>query len=140
MCIIVDANVISQFNNESSEAAQAVLLWIAKRGRMVYNQELLDEYKANFQFLKAVLEFSRSGKAALVAGSGADLGNLKDECKSKYFHILHLAKTTSASVLFSLDQKLHTDFKNNSVVGRHDRIVYQTERHKDQLFQRACPS
>jgi predicted nucleic acid-binding protein len=138
MCIIVDANVMGHFTKTPTEEAALVGQWIAKRGNIVYNKELLMEYSKNYEFLKIIQQFERSGKAALVDSESKDLGDMANECLSNDKHIVALAKASKACVLFSLDQDLHGDFKNNKIVGSHDRMVFQTKKHRPQLFLKNC--
>src|SRR5262245_60635064 len=119
MCLVIDANVASDFN-EPGDDAKPVLQRVQKGSlRIVAGPPLKKElFKTKIralyqQWLLAgkVVEFN--DKQLEAAAGQID----QDIVVSNDIHILALARVSGARLLYSKDEPLHSDFKNNKIIS-----------------------
>jgi choline dehydrogenase-like flavoprotein len=139
MCIVIDANAASDVAN-GTDAAKPILNKMAKGNlRVVAGAKLKRELlRTNFrgiyrQMVLAgrLIEFEEATVTAeeiVVRAAG---------CRSDDPHVLALARVSGARILFSRDQRLHTDFKNEEII-RPKGSVYQDSSHQHLLHEDAC--
>lgn len=155
MCIILDANCLSDFKNESNEDMTPVRKWVYGRGgRIAYSPiaKLLSEWKRGGG-LELFRDLSRANKLKMVPEEEVEKKqiDLKGELESDDPHIVALALVAGVKVLVvqrtkmeprkgkkrpkrSADTDLQKDFKR-IVKGN----VYQTKEHAHLLARASCP-
>ncbi len=122
MCLIIDANVVSEvLNPEPKEDYEP--LWRAlneKQARLVYGGKLTEEYLRIRHIIGILRLLDQSGAARKV--SDAKVNDLTKEvvreglCISNDHHIIALARLAKVRLLCSKDTDLHTDFTNPRVL------------------------
>lgn len=144
MCLIIDACVAHKvFGEPCAEEARPIWGWLLRDGSIVYGGLLAEELKHSTGGRRRLAELLRSGKARLIGGEEllamgrqiSDEGN----CKSNDLHVVALARTSGARVLFTVDGSLIEDFVNPKVLRPRGR-VYQRSSHAHLLgHQQGCP-
>ena len=126
MCIILDANLFSEYLQNTPDMAP-VRQWLEgskrRRGKLAYS------------FRDKLVELRRAGllkeiPTAKVAEEEDKLPDLKSDDP----HVVALAVAGRVSVLVSKDQALHQDFKGVVKGGK----VYQTAKHRRLLTPDLC--
>jgi len=133
MCLILDTDIAHHFNSPMQPDASKVLDWVEKRGGcIVYGGKNADElFNAGPEIKRLLLNLSRAGRAKQVLKSRVELETdavlATGLCRSNDPHIIALARTSNARVLFSHDANLHIDFKNAQLLAKPRGVVYQNE-------------
>lgn len=143
MCAIVDADCTGEIVAASlSPAAQAFresimngscrLVVGGSRLRQEYGQSSTKRGQAKQTTVsKWMSEFHRAGK--LVFHNDGEVDDYAKEiqcsgmCMSEDYHIIALARVTGARLLYSRDQNLHRDFKNQMLLNNPPGKVYPRE-------------
>lgn len=143
MCLIIDANVSHLvFCSSPGRDAAPIWRWLLRDGTIVYGGRLASELTRNGSARSLLRELNRSGKAVLLSGPAVaaeeavviSLGL----CESDDPHVLALARTSGARVLYTHDQALMNDFRNPGLVAPKGRI-YQRANHSRLLrHRRGC--
>ncbi|NPV22381.1 PIN domain-containing protein [Bradyrhizobium aeschynomenes] len=132
MCLVIDANVASDFN-APSEDAKPVLQRIQKGNlRIVAGPSLKRElFRTKIrglyqQWLLAgkVVEFNDTQLAAAAADINGDL------LASNDIHVLALARASGSRLLFSRDEPLHSDFKNRKIINPKGKIYTSAKQYR----------
>lgn len=137
MCIILDANLFSTFDDPNNEDMKPVHRWLDKQnGKIVYSdtQRLRDEWERGGSRLLERLR--QAGSLKLVSETEVEKveRSLEGTIESDDEHIVALAIVAEVNVLVSNDRALHQDFK--SIVGGK---VYQAKSHSRLLRRDTCP-
>lgn len=141
MCIILDANLFTDFMNKTPDM-QPIWRWLEgvrgsqRRGKLAYSPT--DKFKAEVgkhpRFETNLVELYRAGLLKVVpAAEVKEAEDTLPPLKSDDAHIVALAVAGKVSVLVSRDKNLHADFKNLAR-GK----VYQTAKHKRLLKPDLC--
>ncbi len=138
MCAIIDANVAAEvFVEKPQPAGEKFLDWVkAGRGRLVVGGKLLRELESSTEGFR---NWASSAVAAgvLYIASESELAARTEEfenhpaCKSDDPHVLALAQLSGARLLYSNDQNLQEDFKNQRLIDRPRGKIYSTLRSKN---------
>ena len=139
MCMILDANMWSNFLNKT-EDMQPVHKWLRKHGKIVYSDH--KSYKKELDKapkLKKFLEDCyQSGQAKRIGEKKVEkaINSLKENknIKSNDIHILGLVEASKVKVLCTKDRDLHQDFKK--IIGGN---IYQNKNHQKLLTKDTCP-
>lgn len=143
MCIIIDANMFSNFINPKKEDMEPVRNWINKQnGKLVYSpaEKFESELKRHQKMNRQIREYSKRGKLTLINPEEVTsrMRKLEKErkLKSNDAHIIALAQVSGATLLASEDKKLQADFKNSEFIpgGK----IYRYEEHKKLLTISRC--
>lgn len=139
MCLIVDANVVSDVLCASPDPdfapVHGVLFAPRPKTRLtlVYGGRLSREYTKHRACLKFLAQLDRSGRARTVADDLVDSEEKKltdaGACVSDDPHIVALAQISGARLLCSHDTDLHADFTSPKLVSSPRGKVYQNSAH-----------
>jgi predicted nucleic acid-binding protein len=118
--IILDANVASEFPRGSPEA-EAVTAWLLRKGILTTGGKNLRELAIVSKIGHFVQQLIKAGRAFIVDGS--DLGKCEEHVvslplRSNDSHVIALALASGARLLYSRDQALIQDFKDQRFVRR----------------------
>ena len=138
MCVIIDANMWSDFLNKEKNM-KPVHKWMeSQKGKLVYSNHKAFQKELTKDQKTVLRRYYQAGKARLVPEKQVDetIKSLKENntFRSNDIHILALAKARRVKVLCTKDTKLHYDFKH--ILGGR---IYQKEKHKNLLTQDICP-
>lgn len=136
MCVIIDTSVVGLlFRNpkDRMEAATKFLDYINKR-----KVELVVGGKLTFELCKGSNKFElwlseaiRNGKAKKISKSTVckeeNRLKLEGNHKSNDLHVLALALVSGARLLYTHDQLLIDDFKNNNIITGNRGKIYKTD-------------
>lgn len=138
MCLIVDINIAHRvlFNDADSDFGEVhKRLFTTKHRplRLVYGGRLLEEYEKSPKILKQIKLLDQAGRAMLIDSATVKQETSRvsslDLCESDDEHIIALARCSSARLLCSHDQNLHSDFTNPSLVSNPRGKVFQCKKH-----------
>jgi hypothetical protein len=139
MCIVVDANAASHLCNATDDG-KPVLAWLLKHGRLAIGGLLTDELiRAGLR--ETLVALDRAGRIRRF--EGPDLVEAERVFREHRLvrsddpHVLALVSISRCSVVFSGDQRLHSDLKNKRVLEVRPSI-YQSGSHKHLLTPDAC--
>jgi len=134
MCLIVDANVASDFFCAKAphykEVFEAVL-----EGRccVYYGGKLRREYAQMRTVLLRILSLDKAGRAKVLPDNEIDqlTANLTraNVCKSNDAHVIALAMVANSRLLCTNDQFLQDDFTNKDLLAKPRGKVYKNSSH-----------
>lgn len=138
MCAIVDNNVAIEVfgkkNKSLAPAAEFFRLWIFRRGSLVVGGKLADELRQHTDCVRAIRELIRRGRARRIDRTNVNDQerqlNRRQEHVSDDPHILALALTSGARLLYTNDKDLIRDFGNHRLISKPRGRVYTTNRSK----------
>ena len=140
MCILLDANVLSDYLKKTRDMVP-VREWVDKKGgKIAYSptDDLRRELKHNHQMREKFKGYMREGKLKVIDKKAVlreqKRIQRKHDLTSNDPHILALAKIGHVQVLVSQDQKLGNDF--SSICGGK---IYKRKNHKHLLQNLRCP-
>jgi len=141
MCIIVDTNRMSEFLcSQKKEDVAPIHQWLKKRhGFLIYStgDKFSDEVKHKAR--KILQQFMNAGYAKLVPSHEfiEDAKSLRENAtvKSDDYHVLALARATSARILFTSDKNLIKDFTNKTLVDNPRGKIYSGKQNRKELLQ-----
>ena len=138
MCIILDTNLWSKFNDPKNEDMEPVRDWIDhKNGKIAYSPvgKIKQELEKSKNMIGKFKKYKRDGQLKLVPKEDVEQAKkgLKG-LKSDDPDIIALAQVSNVKLLATEDKDLHTDFKN-IIKGN----IYQTKDHKPLLRKVKCP-
>lgn len=128
MCAILDASVVHKvFGGNRPEAGRKFFEWFnSGKGKLVGGGKLLRELDQNHAFREWRGQAQQAGRFERFDDHKIDdkVRALEKtaSCRSNDRHIIALAQTSGARLLYSDDGKLHQDFKNLKPRG----FVYST--------------
>ena len=141
MCMLIDSNIWGEFFKKTKDS-QPIHNWINKGGKLVYSDH--NQIKKEMGRVKKILKFIQSRKqAGLDPLKIISKDQVEEEIKiikktyplkSDDPHILALARAGGATLLYSKDEKLNTDFKK-IIKGK----IYKNKKNKNLLTQNTCP-
>ena len=136
MCLIVDANRLGDFLTEPpKDAVQPIRRWLRGGGKIVYatGGKFADEIGARARAQLA--ELDRSGRAIYVPDEDVQpvVEQLEGHVRSDDPHVLALARSSGARVLYTHDQDLIDDFTDKDIINRPRGKVYVGENNSDLL-------
>jgi hypothetical protein len=134
MCVIIDANKLSlAFSANPDDDVKPILEWILLGdGVLAYDNKLLQEIKRVGAAMRTLVELKRANKALEYPVAGCP-GDIRDCLTSNDEHVVSLALTSGARVLFTDDQALSNDFRNKSVISSPRGKVYRRKEHRPLL-------
>ena len=129
MCAIVDANVVPEvFGHDRPAAGAEFFKWINREGgRLVAGGRLLEELERTVA-REWVRQAMIAGRIRAEDNSEVDAraAELRDSCISDDPHVIALAQVSGARLLYSNDQDLHRDFRNERLIDGPRGSVYAT--------------
>ena len=129
MCIIIDANMATDFSN-GADYTSPIAEYIKRGGSLVVNDQLFAEYPRKIHSILS--ELGRSKKLKKF-----DCGQLPDNIASKMIsddpHIVDLVLQSKTTVVCTKDEDLTADLKNPNIVRRPRCSVYKHEGSKSVL-------
>lgn len=139
MCIIIDTNTFGDFSKPSDRTVVALQRWLgSKQGKVIYSP--IEEWEV---FPKELLRsLMRSDSLTLIPSEEVYKeaerleADTELQLKSNDAHILAVARLSGARILYSRDRKLHTDFKNSSIIR--GGMVYSSWKHRQLLYDNPC--
>ena len=137
MCAIVDNNVANEvFGGGPPEAGRRFRHWLGGRnGRLVVGGRLLAELKGNRGFREWFQQNELSGRLLQVKDEevARQESNVKRTglCMSDDEHVVALAIASGARLLYTNDNLLMDDFRNQQIVSGTRGRIYTTREHKD---------
>ena len=140
MCVILDANMFSEFKDQDNEDMQPLWNWLEnKNGKIAYtNTRKFDEEWERGGVTDLIKLLKQAEKLKEIPAP--DVQEKENELRGKIVsddpHIIALAIVADVTVLVSSDQALHRDFKNRNLVGGK---VYQNKKHARLLTKDTCP-
>lgn len=140
MCMIIDANVASEFTEPSSDAKPVLERIVSGRLKIVSGYQTRDELvKCAFRTLYK--QFILAGRIFEFPDSDIVKEIRKVEeagIESDDPHVIALARVSGARILFSRDLALHQDFKNPKLIKNPRGRVYQRKAHVRILDEHEC--
>lgn len=137
MCLIIDANCISEFLG-NSPAAKPVAQWLMKRTSKLAlgGSKLSGEYRKCGRILLILKELQARGQIHKCSDDLVDMkeAEIDGNIKSDDPHIIAIAILSGARLLYSHDQLLHMDFSRLAPKGK----IYQSENHAHLLQSAPC--
>ena len=140
MCIIVDADSVQDLKGPT-EDGKPVLRWLLTgRGKLVVGGKLKRELaKASLSQTMVVLD--QAGRLKKLNDISVDdlTEKLKSggQCRSNDCHILAAAIVSGCRLVFTKDQKLHSDAQNKDILDP-PASIYQTKAHQHLLTECRC--
>jgi len=139
MCAIVDANVRDEvFGDNPTEAGKFFREWLSKPNGgilVVGGTKLRKELGNNKKFTEFLRDRIRAGRARKIDDQDVAIEEEKLRarrvCRSGDVHILALARKSYTRLLFTNDQALQDDFKNNDIIHNPPGQIYTTAFHRD---------
>lgn len=132
MCLIVDANVASDFFCNNGAHYRELLEAVA-RGRccVYYGGELRREYGKMRTVREKIIGLDRAGRAKLLPDSEVDslADTIANVCTSDDPHVVALAMITSCRLLCTNDKLLQQDFTNAQLLAKPRGNIYKNSSH-----------
>lgn len=145
MCIIVDANMASDFFSANpSPEAKVVVDWIdSSQGRIVVGGKLMRELFELGSARRWLAERIRRGRARLVPNREVDSEEQKLRlagiCVSDDEHVIALARVSGARTVFTRDRQLERDFTSRGLINSPRGKIYKNMSHRHLLTPDRCP-
>lgn len=146
MCMIIDANMLAEFLADPiKDDAAPIHDWLdRRRGSLVYSTG--SQYGAELNRspnLKRKLEdYARRGRARVIPAEevARDERALarRSDLRSDDPHVLALARTSGARVLYTADNELIADFKNKAILDNPRGKVYSGVSNRSLLTRTVC--
>lgn len=140
MCIIVDANVATEFEANSADAVPVLAMLLVGKLSLVVDSETKEElFRTNLRRMFRQLSLAgrvREFEASLVKVERDKIDKLN--IRSNDAHILALARISGARILFSRDKKLHADFKDVDILPTPRGKIYQKASQRRLLREGIC--
>lgn len=136
MCLIVDANRLGDFLTEPpKDDVQPIRRWLATGGKIVYATGGKFAEEIGIRARARLAELYRSGRAIYVpdADFRAVAEELDGQVRSDDPHVLALARSSGARVLYTHDQALIDDFTDKDIISRPRGKVYVGANNSDLL-------
>ena len=136
MCVIVDNDVRDEvFGHAESDAGKAMLGWLTEgKGRLVVGGHLLTELAASKSFLTWARTLQLRGRMTTIPADRVEAEQARlaraSVCESNDLHVVALARTSGARLLFTNDEALQRDFKNTGLISTPRGNIYTTGRTK----------
>jgi hypothetical protein len=142
MCILIDANVTHHFSTANQHASK-VRDWIeARPGRLVIGGRNAAELTRDAFMTRWLAILARAGRVTRIRDSDVDAEEARlvrsNACRSDDPHVVALARTSGARILFSHDRALHEDFGNKNLIDNPRGHVYQSTKHRHLLDDENC--
>ena len=137
MCAILDASVVHKvFGDNLSEAGRKFFEWLnTGKGKLVVGGRLLQELERTYASREWLKQALLAGRAVRFDDHriGSETGALKraGSCRSNDPHVIALARISDVRFLYSDDRALQRDFKDRTLIGNPQGIVYSTVRSDD---------
>ena len=143
MCLIVDANRLSQFLDPLDQDSSPLRRWVeAGKGRVVYSVEGKFAAEISAKAKEKFAAYRRDGRAILVRekefGCEETLLTASSEMLSDDPHVLALARATGTRLLYTTDQDLIADFKNKKLIDVPRGKVYSGAQNAALLTKQLC--
>jgi len=143
MCLIIDANIAHLvFDTQPHRDFIPVWNWLSSpQCCLVYGGRLARELSKIGKARRYLRALDQAGKARhipenSVATEQRNMIEKGHPFVSNDLHVIALARISSARLLCSHDQALHTDFKNQRLISRPKGKIYQNPDHEHLLRQR----
>ncbi|MEK6805047.1 MAG: hypothetical protein AABY95_00165 [Pseudomonadota bacterium] len=135
MCAILDANTSGEVLSANPPAdAEMFRSWVETgSGSLVAGGKLLRELENNRSVQKWLVNLKAAGKLFRINDGLVDAEEeklaLPGVCVSDDPHVVALAVTSGARLLFSRDNDLRSDFRNPSLVNKPRGKIFQGQTH-----------
>ena len=139
VCAIVDADCAHMCCEPPNEAGRVFLDWLRRRGRLISSAENAAELMRLNGWRRLFDDLARAGKLETLTPN-CNMADLKRKTKSNDSHIVALAISGSAKVVFSNDNLLIRDLKDKEIVGDLNIFIYRTEKQRRHLETKSCRS
>ena len=141
MCVILDVNRLSDFQNQSNTDMEPMRKWFLKmNSKFVHShtEKFQKDWKGETK-KRLLRKWKQAGKLRIVGKEKVEEETLKLEgkIKSNDPHIIALARIAKVKVLVSKDGDLQKDFKNRDLVSHGS--LYKVAQHKHLLRPDICP-
>ena len=143
MCIIVDASRLGSFlADPPDEDSSLVRKWLDKGGTLVYSTESIFAKEITGRAKRKLLDYVRAGKAKSIPKEHfiEDEMSLRSrlDLRSDDPHVLALARTSGARLLYTGDNDLIADFKNKKFIDNPRGKVYSRAANANLLTRSVC--
>ncbi len=136
MCAIIDNDVVHQlFGDRPTEAGLYFLRWLGRGngGVVVVGGRLFRELSQNPKFVRFFTDRLQAGRARRIpdgdVSAAEEAIRAASTCRSNDVHVLALAHTSGARLLFTNDRALQRDFADPEIIdGTRGRIYTTVER------------
>ena len=143
MCIIVDANKLGTFVNPEDENSAPIRRWLEKGGQLVYSTGGRFATEVGQRARQQLAVYARAGRAALIPHSAFadDEERLRKHValRSDDAHVLALARSSGARLLYTEDRALMDDFKDKKIVDSPRGRIYSNAANANLLTRSTCP-
>ena len=143
MCIIVDANKLGSFlADPPDEDSAPVREWLDKGGILVYSTGSIFAKEVIGRAKGKLADYVRAGKAKVIPkerfiDDERSLAERRDR-RSDDPHVLALARTCGARLLYTGDNDLIADFKNKKFIDKPRGKVYSGSANANLLTRSTC--
>lgn len=137
MCVIVDVGVAHEvFGDNRPPAGQRFLDWLSSpRGQLVIGGALRNELSRDHRFVPWLRNAIQYGRVRTIPDEAVEERSedlrRRGICKSNDRHVLALAITSGARLLYTNDNLLMDDFRNRDIVPGTPGKIYTTKERKD---------
>ncbi len=133
MCIIIDANVASEFMLPQSDDAQPIARWLTvSGGKLAIGGKLTIELSQT-RFRRFLLELDRAGAVMRYAPNVVNAEEIvvrnANLCVSNDLHVVALARISRCRLVFTRDELLKRDVKNRDLISHPRGKIYSSKRH-----------
>jgi hypothetical protein len=139
MCIIIDANVISDLNAPTEDGAPILKWLLTGGGGLIVGGKLKRELARSGKMRSTMVTLSQAGKLHSLDDEKVRTlaDNIKDRCHSDDPHVIAAAVASGCRLIFSRDQNLHKDAKNKDILSP-TAAIYQNKAHQHLLETCSC--
>ncbi len=136
MCAILDASCVSEvFGDGRPDAGEEFFRWVSQgRGRLSVGGKLRVELGRDARFVAWAETALQQGRVIFENDDKVKACTRKlrtrPEVTSNDWHVLALAATSGARLLYSNDRALANDFRNPKILGGQRGKVYSTRGHR----------
>ncbi len=129
MCAILDANLLGElFKRDADPAASQFLNWmLTGRCRLAVGGKLRQELERSEAFREWAVDAALDGRLQSINDDAVELLTKQliqsNACQSDDEHIVALASISGARLLYSNDNDLQDDFRNNSLLQPRGRLL-----------------
>lgn len=142
MCIIIDTNRLGTFLHSDNEDSVPIHKWLKKNGTLIYSTGGKFKAEIGQKAKNKLLPYHQAGMAKHIPHHqfAEEEHALEGQTalQSNDIHILALARSTGARLLYTSDKNLIQDFKNRKFIDQPRGKVYSGKRNADLLNKSGC--
>jgi predicted nucleic acid-binding protein len=134
MCIIIDANVISDLNAPTEDGAPILKWLLTGGGGLIVGGKLKLELARSSKMRSTMVTLSQAGKLHSLDDEKVKTlaDKIKNNCHSDDRHVIAAAVESGCRLIFSRDHNLHKDAKNKDILSP-TASIYQNKAHQHLL-------